>query len=143
MLPVLLILAVVFALLFVARVSAARRALLLRHWPVVLLAGAAILALMRGAVGPALVLAGVAVAVYMIGPALGRLFAPTQAPAPEENAADREARAILGVPQGAKVDEIRAAYRTKMSRAHPDRGGAHADAARLTAARDRLLSKRR
>jgi hypothetical protein len=29
-----------------------------------------------------------------------------------------------------------------MARAHPDRGGRHADAARLTAARDFLLKKR-
>jgi curved DNA-binding protein CbpA len=58
-----------------------------------------------------------------------------------ENAQDAEARAVLGVGSTATAAEIRAAYRSKMAHAHPDRGGAHADAARLTAARDRLLKK--
>ena len=55
---------------------------------------------------------------------------------------EAEARAILGVGPAATEAEIRQAYREKMARAHPDRGGRHADAARLTAARDFLLKKR-
>ena len=50
---------------------------------------------------------------------------------------------ILGLPRDATPDEIRAAYRMKMASAHPDRGGSHNEAARLTAARDRLLKKKR
>ena len=57
------------------------------------------------------------------------------------DARDIEARRILGVGPNAAVDEIRAAYRAKMAQAHPDRGGNHADAARLTEARDRLLGR--
>jgi DnaJ-domain-containing protein 1 len=57
--------------------------------------------------------------------------------------ADIEARQVLGVGANASESDIRSAYRTKMAPAHPDRGGAHNEAARLTAARDRLLKKRR
>ncbi|HVK82202.1 MAG TPA: DnaJ domain-containing protein [Verrucomicrobiae bacterium] len=68
---------------------------------------------------------------------------PAQAPAapPPDSAADAEARSILGVGARATESDIRAAYRAKMRRAHPDHGGAHNEAARLTAARDRLLKK--
>jgi len=58
---------------------------------------------------------------------------------PPDSAADAEARTILGVGTHATESDIRAAYRTKMRRAHPDQGGAHNEAARLAAARDRLL----
>lgn len=68
----------------------------------------------------------------------GRRAAPKNAVDP----ADAEARTTLGVGAQATEAEIRAAYRTKMAQAHPDRGGRHSDAARLTAARDRLLKKR-
>lgn len=57
--------------------------------------------------------------------------------------ADTEARAILGVGEHATASEIRAAYRARMAQAHPDRGGSHNEAARLAAARDRLLGKKR
>jgi len=49
---------------------------------------------------------------------------------------------LLGVRQGASESEIRSAFRSRIAQAHPDRGGKHADAARLVAARDRLLRKR-
>lgn len=50
-----------------------------------------------------------------------------------------EARAILGVSVGATPDEINAAWRRLMARNHPDQGGTEGLAARLNAARDRLL----
>lgn len=59
-----------------------------------------------------------------------------------DDAGDAEARALLGLGRDAGEAEIRRAYRAKMTRAHPDRGGSHAAAAKLTAARDRLLRKR-
>ena len=59
---------------------------------------------------------------------------------PEPMSAD-EARAILGVSAAANRTEIATAYRRLMFRAHPDLGGAPSLAARLNAARDRLLKK--
>ena len=50
-----------------------------------------------------------------------------------------EARAILGVAQGASPEAINAAWRRVMARAHPDQGGTEGLAARVNAARDRLL----
>ncbi|MEZ6022172.1 MAG: J domain-containing protein [Hyphomonadaceae bacterium] len=144
MLPVLLILAGLFLLLFVFRLSAARRAALLRHWPVAVLAGAAIWSLLRGAIWPAFGLGGLAVGLYAFEPALRRWLGPPRGVASStEDPDDAEARTILGVGPAASDAEIRAAYRARMSQAHPDRGGKHAEAARLTAARDRLLKKRR
>ncbi|WP_414731751.1 DnaJ domain-containing protein [Vitreimonas sp.] len=74
-----------------------------------------------------------------------RLSAPraskAQASSPPDSAADAEARSILGVSAHATESDIRAAYRAKMRRSHPDQGGAHNEAARLTAARDRLLKQ--
>ena len=52
-----------------------------------------------------------------------------------------EAREILGVGATASRLEIEAAYRRLMLRAHPDRGGSTGLAAKLNAARDRLLKK--
>ncbi len=51
------------------------------------------------------------------------------------------ARALLGVAPGASSIEIRAAHRRLIVAAHPDRGGAQDQAARLNAARDVLLRK--
>jgi len=50
-----------------------------------------------------------------------------------------QARAILGVTDGASRAEIEAAYRRLIRRAHPDQGGTSGLAAQLNAARDRLL----
>jgi DnaJ-domain-containing protein 1 len=58
-------------------------------------------------------------------------------PAPDMNVA--AARAILGVTAGASREEIEAAYRRLMLRAHPDQGGSAGLAAQLNLARDRLL----
>ncbi|MBX9617393.1 MAG: molecular chaperone DnaJ [Brevundimonas sp.] len=54
---------------------------------------------------------------------------------------DSEARSILGVPADATPEAISAAWRRLMGRAHPDQGGTEGLAARLNAARDRLLRK--
>ncbi len=142
MLPALLILAALFALLFVARVSAARRRELIARWPVLLLAGAAMVAAARGAVWPALALTGIFALAWTYWPRLAA-YRSTKRQFTEGDPGESEARAILGVGSNAAEAEIRSAYRAKMAQAHPDRGGKHADAARLTAARDRLLRQKR
>ena len=143
MLPVLLIVAAVFVFLFVARLGGSYRAELLKRWPTVAFAGAALLAVVRGAIWPAIAFAALAALSWTWWPAIERSL---RKPAPKTAApdpADTEARAILGVGPTATSSEIRAAYRTKMAHAHPDRGGSHAEAARLTAARDQLLKAKR
>jgi hypothetical protein len=52
-----------------------------------------------------------------------------------------EARAILGVGADAGRDEVEAAYRRLMLRAHPDQGGTTGLAAQLNAARACLIKK--
>lgn len=54
---------------------------------------------------------------------------------------EAEARSLLGVADGATADQINAAWRRLMARAHPDQGGTEGLAARLNAARDRLLKR--
>lgn len=54
---------------------------------------------------------------------------------------DAEARSLLGVPVGASAEQINAAWRRLMARAHPDQGGTEGLAARLNGARDRLLRR--
>lgn len=54
---------------------------------------------------------------------------------------ESEARSILGVGPEAGREEIEAAYKRLMQRAHPDRGGSSGLAAQLNAARDRLLKR--
>lgn len=58
-----------------------------------------------------------------------------------EGLSDTEARAILGVSAEATAQDITAAWRRLMARAHPDQGGTEGLAARLNAARDHLLRK--
>ena len=53
-----------------------------------------------------------------------------------------EAAATLGVPEGADVQAIDAAYRRLMLRVHPDRGGAAGLAAQLNAARAAMLASK-
>lgn len=139
MLPVLLGLGVLFAVLFAARLAGARRAHLTARWPALVLAGAAVL-LLRGGGRIGLALAGLAAAWWFFGPRLLKLLRPAVA---SGDPTEAPARAILGVGPNASEGEIRAAYREKIARAHPDRGGAHRDAARLTEARDQLLKKKR
>jgi hypothetical protein len=132
-------LAGIFLLLTLLRVGGARRAILLQRWPAVALGLAAGFELVRGGVWLALGLGGAAVIAWAIAPSQVRSNAAA-GPIPEDPR-DIEARAILGVGPKADAAEIRAAFRTKMAHAHPDRGGAHADAVRLIAARDRLLKR--
>ena len=122
-------------MLTLARVGMARRARILRQWPSLALAGIAAVLLARGAVEPAAIAAGLAAVLWIVGPLL---FAPAPKPPPPS---DGDARAALGVGPAASKEEIRQAYRRKMARAHPDHGGGHEEAARLTAARDLLLKR--
>jgi hypothetical protein len=138
-LPVLLIVTAIFALLFVARLGGSHRAELMKRWPAVAFAGAALLAVSRGAIWPAIAFAALAALAWTWWPAIERSVRKSAPRTAAPDPADAEARAILGVGPTATSSEIRAAYRSKMARAHPDRGGSHAEAARLTAARDRLL----
>jgi hypothetical protein len=110
------------------------------HWRVtatlfsaVLLAGGT-LAAFRGAWLPA---AG------LIGAGLWLTLASRQrTPGPRlPGLSEAEARSILGVSADATAAEVRAAYRRVMARAHPDQGGTDGLAARVNAARDRLLGK--
>ncbi len=142
MLPILLIVVAVFALLFFVRVGGSQRVELLRRWPALLFAGAALLAASRGAIWPAIAFAALAALAWTWWPRIAlNLGRRTQTNTPNDPG-DAEARAVLGVGPTATSSEIRAAYRAKMTRAHPDTGGSNAEAARLTAARDRLLRKR-
>lgn len=72
------------------------------------------------------------------GPAGAR---PPAAPAPGSMTLE-EARAILGVGEGARPEEIDAAYRRLMLKVHPDQGGSDYFAAKVNAARDLLAPKR-
>lgn len=67
---------------------------------------------------------------------------PRQWPGRPDRMALSEARSILGVAEGATVEEIKAAYARLMRQAHPDHGGSDGLAAQLNAARDRLLGRR-
>ncbi len=62
--------------------------------------------------------------------------------APADRMTVAEARAILGVGEGATVEDIRLAYARLIRKAHPDHGGTDGLAAQLNAARDRLLGRR-
>ena len=143
MLPALLVLALVFGLLFLTRLGGAYRAALARRWPVVVLAGAAILALARGSLWPAIAFASLAALLWILWPAIEGALRPPPPVKAHDSPEDSAARALLGVGPTASADEIRRAYRSKIAQAHPDRGGSHNEAARLTAARDRLLKRKR
>lgn len=68
-----------------------------------------------------------------------RTFVPRTPPPLTTGMSVAEARDILGVSPGATSAEIEAAFRRLMLRAHPDHGGSAGLAARINAARDRLL----
>jgi DnaJ-domain-containing protein 1 len=97
-----------------------------------LAAAGAFVAALRGFWVPSLLL--IAVAFYFGAGHPGRRSPPDPMPVDE-------ARAILGVSKTASRTEVEAAYRRLMLRAHPDQGGTTGLAARLNAARDRLLKK--
>lgn len=108
------------------------------HWRVtatlfsaVLIAGAVLLAA-RGAWLFAAALAGAALWLTVAS--------RQRAPAPRTEAMSAaEARSLLGVAADATPQQINAAWKRLMARAHPDQGGTEGLAARLNAARDRLL----
>jgi len=79
----------------------------------------------------------------LVGAALWLVIASRMRTVPlkREVIGDAEARSILGVPVGAEPEVINAAWRRLMGRAHPDQGGTEGLAAKLNAARDRLLRK--
>jgi len=52
-----------------------------------------------------------------------------------------EARSVLGVDEGASRQDIQAAWKRLMARAHPDKGGTEGLAVRVNAARDRLMKE--
>ena len=63
-----------------------------------------------------------------------------RSPAPRTEAMSAaEARSLLGVSADATPQQINAAWKRLMARAHPDQGGTEGLASRLNAARDRLL----
>jgi len=64
-----------------------------------------------------------------------------RAPPRAEAMTEREARSILGVSADASPETVQAAWRRVMGRAHPDQGGTEGLAARVNAARDRLLKR--
>lgn len=97
----------------------------------VLMGGGALLAF-RGAWLPAVGLAGAGLWLTI---ASRQRSAPPRA----ESLSDAEARSILGVPADATPEAVNVAWRRLMGRAHPDQGGTEGLAARLNAARDRLL----
>ena len=112
------------------------------HWRIsaailsaALLAGA-VFAAARGGwlIAGGMASAGVWLAVQSrIRPVAGRAAQPL------EPMSKAEARSILGVAADADAQTIHAAWRRLMARAHPDQGGTEGLAARVNAARDRLL----
>ena len=140
LLEAILIIAAGFGLILLARLGGAWRKTWLPRWPAVAFAIAAIVLASRGAISMALSCAAIAAGIWLLARAR-----PAQAHAKRQggNAGELAARAILGVSAEAGDAEIRRAYRAKMAKAHPDQGGAHADAAAITAARDLLLGKPR
>ncbi len=142
MVPALLVLTLIFGLLFLTRLGGAYRTALMRRWPAVLLAVAAFLCMLRGMIGPAITLGALAVLTWIMWPSIERMRQPAPASPQHDTPEDFAARLTLGVGPTATPGEIRRAYRSKMMQAHPDRGGSHNEAARLAAARDRLLKKK-
>jgi preprotein translocase subunit Sec63 len=52
-----------------------------------------------------------------------------------------EARALLGLSEGASLDDIRDAHRRLIAKVHPDAGGSAGLATRVNAARDALIDE--
>jgi hypothetical protein len=143
MLPLLIAIAALFALLLIARVGGARRRQVMRRWPALVLGLIALVLVARAQLLPALAFAALATLALIIDPRdLFRAAQPPSPPPSREDPKDVEARQLLGLAPHASEEEIRAAYRDKMKNAHPDQGGSHNEAARLAAARDRLLRRK-
>ncbi|HYC68653.1 molecular chaperone DnaJ [Brevundimonas sp.] len=108
------------------------------HWRVTatlfsaVLIGGAVLLAARGSWLPAAALA--AAGLWLT------LASRQRAPGPRTEAmTEAEARSLLGVSADATPQQINAAWKRLMARAHPDQGGTEGLASRLNAARDRLL----
>ena len=102
----------------------------------VLLAGA----VLAGSHGAWFATAGmVGAGLYLIG--TSRVRPPAAKAMRREPLSETEARSILGVGSQANATEINDAWRRLMGRAHPDQGGTEGLAARVNAARDRLLKR--
>jgi hypothetical protein len=100
-----------------------------------LAAAGALVCAIRGEWVPSLVLVGVALILGRgVGPEISR-GSPLRAGEVDLD----EARAILGVGAGAGRAEIIEAHRRMIRRVHPDLGGSTGLAARVNAARDRVL----
>ena len=98
------------------------------------LLGAGALVAFRGAWLPA---------VGLVGAGLWLSIASRQRTVPPrpEAMSEAEARSLLGVASAATPQQINAAWKRLMGRAHPDQGGTEGLASRLNAARDRLLKR--
>ena len=64
-------------------------------------------------------------------------------PAKPGSMTEEEAYQVLGLERGASLEDVRAAHRALMKRLHPDQGGSVERAARVNAARDRLVNRHR
>lgn len=96
------------------------------------LIGAGALVAFRGAWLPAVGLIGAGL--WLTVASRQRIVSPRS-----EAMSEAEARSLLGVAAAATPQEINAAWKRLMGRAHPDQGGTEGLASRLNAARDRLL----
>lgn len=129
-----------FVLLGLVRLGGAHRAMLIRRAPALAFGAVATLEAARGGIWTALALAAAGLIAWVAIPSQVHTKHAAAGAAPVDPR-DIEARRILGVSLTANAAEIRAAHRAKMTQAHPDRGGSHAAAAQLNAARDRLLRR--
>lgn len=80
-----------------------------------------------------------AAGVYLVLQSRIRTVAPKPAKPSSPQMSKAEARSILGVSDKATRDDIQSAWKRLMARTHPDQGGSEGLAARVNAARDRLL----
>ncbi|MES1157070.1 MAG: J domain-containing protein [Alphaproteobacteria bacterium] len=131
-----LVVALGFVLLFGGRLAGGHRRMLSRYGPAVVMGALAAWMFLRGDYWIAAGIAGAALVLWQFGEPRPRPAAPAM------DTQDAYARGVLGVGPNANAADIRAAFRTKMAEAHPDRGGNQDAAARLVAARDRLLRRR-
>lgn len=98
----------------------------------------AVLCIAKGSyiLGAALCAAGL----YLVLQSRIRTASPKPAPRSSGTTMSKaEARSILGVGENASREDIQAAWKRLMARTHPDQGGSEGLAARVNAARDRLL----